>query len=88
MAEGGGVHLVLRAGALGSGALLVLGLAGNALGLGGGPLLSAGLVVLVATPVLRVLFLTVSFARARDWRMTAVSLAVLALLGLAAALGA
>ena len=53
-----------------------------ALALGGDPagLLSLGLLVLLATPAVRVLVLAYQFARAREWRMLAVTALVLAVL--------
>jgi uncharacterized membrane protein len=43
-------------------------------------LMDAGLIVLMATPVLRVLLAAVEYARARDWVFAAAALAVLAIL--------
>lgn len=45
------------------------------------PLLHAGLIALIVTPVLRVIVSVVGFALARDWFFTLVTLAVLAVLG-------
>ena len=45
-----------------------------------GPLLNAGLVILMATPVLRVLLSVVDYARARDWTFAATAIVVLAIL--------
>ena len=44
------------------------------------PLLNAGLVILMATPVLRVLLSAVDYARGGDWRFAAAAGAVLAIL--------
>jgi uncharacterized membrane protein len=44
-------------------------------------LLWAAVIVMIATPVLRVAFAVVAFAIERDWLYTAISLIVLALLG-------
>jgi uncharacterized membrane protein len=49
--------------------------------------LAAGVLVLVATPAVRVLVLAAGFARERDWRFAAVALAVAAILGLGVAVG-
>lgn len=49
--------------------------------------LAAGIVVLVATPLARVLALAVGFAMERDWRFAAVALAVAMILGLGVAAG-
>jgi uncharacterized membrane protein len=43
-------------------------------------LMDAGLIILMATPVLRVLLAAVDYARARDWVFAAVAVAVLAIL--------
>jgi uncharacterized membrane protein len=45
----------------------------------------AGLVVLMATPVVRVVFAIVEFARSRDWIFVATALAVLLFLGISVA---
>ncbi len=47
----------------------------------GEPILWAGIVIMIATPVLRVAFAALAFALERDWLYTGVSLLVLALLG-------
>ena len=49
----------------------------------GDRLLLAGVLAMIATPVLRVAFAVVAFAMERDWLYTAISLAVLALLAYA-----
>jgi uncharacterized membrane protein len=46
-----------------------------------------GLLVLLATPLLRVIVSAATFARERDWRYVAITLAVLAILLLSFALG-
>ena len=46
----------------------------------GGSIIALGLLVLVATPIARVVFAIVGFARERDWLYTVVSLVVLAIL--------
>lgn len=53
-----------------------------------GFLLSAGVLGLVFTPILRVLLLVSVYLRLRDFTFFTVSLAVLALLGISAVLGA
>ena len=45
-----------------------------------GPLLNAGLVILMATPVLRVALSIAEYARLRDWLFVATAGAVLAIL--------
>jgi uncharacterized membrane protein len=69
------VEAVLTAGVLASGALLLLGLS-----LGREPLLRAGVLLLMLTPVVRVLVLTLGLFREGDLRFGLVSLAVLAIL--------
>lgn len=65
-------------------AFLAMGIARQlfAPGIGPGWLLDAGLIVLMATPVLRVVFAITEFARSRDWVFVATALAVLVFLGL------
>lgn len=46
----------------------------------GSSIIALGLLVLIATPIARVIFAIVGFARERDWLYTAVSLIVLAIL--------
>lgn len=43
-------------------------------------LMDAGLIILMATPVLRVVLAIVEYARARDWAFAAAAVAVLAIL--------
>jgi uncharacterized membrane protein len=69
------VEWVLTAGVIASGALLLLGLS-----LGREAFLRAGVVLLMLTPVARVLVLTVGLFREGDRRFGFVSLAVLAIL--------
>ncbi|HZU85458.1 MAG TPA: DUF1634 domain-containing protein [Polyangiaceae bacterium] len=52
-----------------------------------GELVLAGIVILAATPVLRVVSLLVIWSRARDWRFAIVALAVVAIVSSAAILG-
>jgi hypothetical protein len=67
--------VVVAAAALGAG--LALWLAGASAATA---LMSGGLVVLMATPVLRVAFAVVEMVRARDWAFAAAAVAVLAIL--------
>jgi uncharacterized membrane protein len=69
------VERVLTAGVVASGALLLVGLS-----LASEPLLRAGIVLLMLTPVARVLVLTLGLFREGDLRFGFVSLAVLAIL--------
>jgi uncharacterized membrane protein len=69
------VERVLAIGVLASGIFLLLGLS-----LGREPLLRVGVVLLMLTPVVRVLVLTVGLFREGDLRFGFVSLAVLAVL--------
>ena len=74
---------LLFAGAMVSTALLAMGLALWMLGFRdriSGPFLHAGLVVLMATPMARVLVSFVAYLRERDWFFAATTLAVLAVL--------
>lgn len=79
------VHLgrLLLGGVLSAAVLLAAGLAlwlgGRAPGVGSG-LLTAGLFVLMATPILRVIVSLVEYARMRDWFFVATTLAVLGVL--------
>jgi uncharacterized membrane protein len=66
----------LAAGLLLSGASLVLGLATAT-----ADLLRAGIVLLMLTPVARVVVLTIGLSRQRDWLFATISLFVLAVLG-------
>jgi hypothetical protein len=50
-------------------------------------LMDLGLLMLMATPVVRVAVLAVGWGWEREWRFLAVALAVLALLGLSVAMG-
>jgi uncharacterized membrane protein len=69
------VEWVLTAGVVTSGALLLVGLS-----LGREPLLRAGVLLLMATPVVRVVVLTFGLFREGDRRFGFVSLTVLAIL--------
>lgn len=73
---------VLLTGVLASTALLVVGLGiwmGRPSAIGA-TLLHAGLITLMATPVVRVIVACVEYARERDWLFAAASLAVLCVL--------
>ncbi len=71
--------VVLSASLLGLGLLLwVLGYDGT----WGRDILNAGLITLMATPVVRVIVSAVEYARRRDWFFVATSCAVLAVLAL------
>jgi len=56
---------------------------------GGHPsgLMALGLVILTATPVVRVILLAAGWAYARDWRFLAVAIGVLCAIGVGIALG-
>ena len=69
------IEVVLTAGLLASGGLLVAGLASGRAGL-----LKWGILILMATPVARVVVVTVGLLRERDWLFAAVSLWILAVL--------
>jgi uncharacterized membrane protein len=74
------VGLVLRWGVIASSASLAVGLM-LSLATGGGPvaafLLNAGIVVLLATPVTRVIVSTVEYVVERDWPFAALTTIVL-----------
>ena len=74
------VALTLRLGAYGSFALIVCGLIADAAGTAAGAQLTwAGALLLLATPVVRIVVALVMFARDRDWRYVWISLGVLAI---------
>ena len=73
---------ILTGGLVASGVVLAAGLL-----LGAERALFAGLVLLILTPVARVLAVAVGFAHARDWVFAALSLAILAVLATGAAVG-
>ena len=75
----------LRGGVAVSGALLAAGLAAGP-GRGAG-LVDAGIAVLVATPVVRVLVLTAGYGRRREWPFMWAGVFVLSLLALSVLLG-
>ena len=76
------LEAVLAAGVLASAAVLASGLV-----LGRPGLLLVGLLLLILTPVARVLAVTAGFALARDWAFAALALAVLTVLATGAWIG-
>jgi uncharacterized membrane protein len=70
------IEVVLMGGLAVSAALLVAGLA-----LGRADLLRWGILVLMTTPVARVVVVTIGMLRERDWLFAAVSVWILAVLG-------
>ncbi len=74
------IEVVLTAGVLLSGGLLLGGLAADR-----PPLLQAGVLLLIATPVARVVVLTAGLLYRRDWTFALISLLVLGVLGSSAA---
>lgn len=58
----------------------VRGIVAEARSLSGRGLVQLGLLVLIATPVARVVFSVIGFARQRDWLYVAITLVVLSLL--------
>jgi uncharacterized membrane protein len=58
----------------------VSGILADARAWSGRGLIQLGLLVLIATPIARVLFSVIGFARQRDWLYVAITLVVLALL--------
>lgn len=80
---------VLVAGVVVSASLLGLGLLLWLLGFAGAwdhRILDAGLITLMATPVVRVIVSAIEYTRRRDWFFAATSLAVLAVLALTMAI--
>lgn len=69
------VEVALSAGLLISAALLVIGLA-----TGQDPLLRLGVMLLIATPVVRVVVVTLGLLLERDWLFSAVSFWILSVL--------
>lgn len=76
------IELALSAGVLLSGACLILGL-----GLGSTPVLRWGIVLLLATPVARVVVVTFGLFQRRDWLFASISLWILLVLISAATVG-
>ena len=73
------VAVILRAGAYGSIALLLVGLSlATAVSARlGGPVMTAGILLLLATPVLRIVTLLIFYLLARDRKYAIISLVVL-----------
>ena len=65
----------------------VRGIVSDARSLSGRGLIQRGLLVLIATPIARVVFSIVGFLRQRDWTYVVISLVVLALLSYSLASG-
>jgi uncharacterized membrane protein len=59
----------------------------DALGGNAGALMNLGILTLMATPIVRVIILACGWLTDRQWRMAAVALAVLVLLGVSLLLG-
>jgi uncharacterized membrane protein len=76
------VHVgrLLLAGLLASAACLAVGLLLTLAGRSGGSTLTTGLVLLMATPILRVILSIVEYVRMRDWLFVAVTVFVLLVL--------
>ena len=71
---------VLITGVLASAAILAIGLAIDLFGGNGHPVLRAGLILLMATPIFRVIVSLVEYVRLRDWFFSATTAAVLLVL--------
>jgi uncharacterized membrane protein len=71
---------VLVTGVAVSGTLLAVGLAGELAGHGGHPVLRLGLILLMATPILRVVVSLVEYVRMQDWFFVSTTAAVLLVL--------
>lgn len=86
--EGRFAGAALRAGVAASVAIMVAALVLSALRPGRGETLAwIGVAILIATPLLRVVFLAAAFARGRQWRLLAASVAVLGMLAAGIVLG-
>ena len=86
--EGRFAGAALRVGVWASVAIMAAALVLSVLRPGRGETLAwLGVAVLVATPLLRVVFLAAAFARGRQWRLLAASVAVLGLLAAGIVLG-
>ena len=81
------LSLTLKFGAYTAFALIVAGLVLQLIVPWGGRVVVAGLVVLLATPVLRIIAACLQFLRERDFRYALVSFGVLAIVVLAYVLG-
>ncbi len=84
------VSWVLRMGAAGSFALIVLGLLLAVLlpGTAAQTVTTAGILLLLATPVLRIVVSLFAFAREKEWKYVLISLGVLGIVVGASLLGA
>ncbi|MFA6004413.1 MAG: DUF1634 domain-containing protein [Elusimicrobiota bacterium] len=78
--EGRLASLALGLGVWASGLAMAAGVAWSAAGGQGEAWAWWGIAALVATPYLRVVFLTAAYARRKNWRMLGISLCVLGLL--------
>ena len=76
------IELVLSGGVIASGACLIVGLV-----LGSSPTLRWGILLLLATPVARVVVVTLGLFRRRDWLFASISLWILLVLASAASVG-
>ncbi len=76
------IELVLSVGVIASGACLVAGLV-----LGSSPMLRWGILLLLATPVARVVVVTLGLFRQRDWLFASISLWIFLVLASAASVG-
>lgn len=74
------VGRLLLAGVVASAACLAVGLSLILAGRSAGPILTTGLVLLMATPILRVIVSIVEYVRMRDWFFVAVTVFVLLVL--------
>lgn len=85
-AEAGSLHraieLALSVGVIASGACLLVGLV-----LGSSPTLRWGILLLLATPVARVVVVTLGLFRRRDWLFAFISLWIFLVLASAASVG-
>ena len=76
------IELVLSGGVIASGACLIVGLV-----LGSSPTLRWGILLLLATPVARVVVVTLGLFRRRDWLFASISLWIFLVLASAASVG-
>ncbi len=81
------VALTLKIGAYTAFLLIVSGLVLQPFVPGAGKIAAAGLLVLLATPVVRIMVAGAQFVHERDWKYALVSLVVLGIMVLAYALG-
>ncbi len=76
------IELALSVGVIASGACLIVGLV-----LGSSPTLRWGILLLLATPVARVVVVTLGLFRQRDWLFASISLWIFLVLASAASVG-